>query len=111
MLIVASLFVRALQPRALLLVALLALDIGLIANSTPRMLGDSGDYVAMALNIVRGDAPSLSPDDLQHAAERFPGDMGKRLIIPELRAADGRQDLSHFWFYPLLAAPFVRLAI
>src|SRR5205823_4944111 len=57
------------------------------------------------------DAPSLSPDDLQHAAERFPGDMGKRLIIPELRAADGRQDLSHFWFYPLLAAPFVRLAI
>jgi len=31
--------------------------------------------------------------------------------MPELRGPDGRQDLPHFWFYSLLAAPFVRAAL
>ena len=79
------------RSRALFLAALFALIIGLVANATPRMLGDSGDYVVIALNLVRGEAPSLSPDDLQRAAERFPGDVSRHLVIPEYRGVDGRR--------------------
>lgn len=99
------------RSSALFVGALLALTVALVALSTPRMLGDSGDYVVMALNLARGDRPSLSPADLQRAAVRYPGDVSAHLVIPEYRSIDGRQDLSHFWFYPLLAAPLVRAAL
>jgi len=99
------------RSHLLFLAALVALAGVLVAISSPRMLGDSGDYVVMALNLVQGEAPSLSPEDLQRAAERYPGDVSRHLVIPEYRGVDGRQDLPHFWFYPLLAAPLVRLAI
>ena len=99
------------RPRALFLAAVVALAVTLAALSAPRMLGDSGDYVVTALNLVEGKAPSLSPEDLERAAERYPGDVSRHLVIPEYRGVDGRQDLPHFWFYPLLAAPFVRVAL
>ncbi|HMD34727.1 MAG TPA: hypothetical protein VKH42_07160 [Vicinamibacterales bacterium] len=99
------------RSRALFPAAVVALVAALASLAAPRMLGDSGDYVVTALNLVEGKAPSLSPEDLQRAAERYPGDVSRHLVIPEYRGVDGRQDLPHFWFYPLLAAPFVRVAV
>ena len=99
---------EARRRRALFLVALFALIAGLVAIASPRMLGDSGDYVMMARNLGSLQRPSLSPDDLQWAATRYPGDVSTRLVIPQFTGQDGRQDLPHFWFYSLIAAPLVR---
>jgi hypothetical protein len=96
------------RSRARVPAALLILIAGLAFLARPRMLGDSGDYVMMALNLARFERPSLSAEDQQRAAARYPGDVSARLFIPEFVGSDGRQDLAHFWFYPLVAAPFVR---
>lgn len=99
------------RARAWLVVSLLVALLLLAASSTPRHVGDSGEYVAMSLNLARFELPSLTAADLAEARSRFPGDAGVRLTRPVLRSADGRQDLAHFWFYSLLAAPFVRAAM
>src|SRR5688572_26982004 len=64
----------------------------------------------MSLNLARLSRPSLTAAELLEARSLFPGDAGVRLTRPVLRGSDGRQDLPHFWFYSLLAAPFVRVA-
>ena len=96
--------------RTALVAAVLALLLTFAARSTPRHVGDSAEYVAMSLNLSKFSRPSLTSADLAEARLRFPGAAGELLTRPELRASDGRQDLTHFWFYSLLAAPFVRVA-
>jgi len=96
--------------RGFFLGAFFALLITLVVQSAPRIMGDGGEYLVMALNFARGSAPSLSPDDLRRAAEVMPGDASRRLVLPEYVGGDGRQDLPHFWVYSLIAAPFVRVA-
>ncbi len=86
----------------------------LVAGSAPRRVGDGYQYMAMALNLAHGHGPSLSKDDLDRTAERF-GEMGAGfagtpLVKPELTNRQGRQEFPHFWLYPLLAAPAVRVA-
>lgn len=95
--------------RTALVAAVLALLLTLVARSTPRHVGDSAEYVAMSLNLARFSRPSLTSADLVEARSYFPEAAGARLTRPELRAPDGRQDLPNFWFYSLLAAPFVRV--
>src|SRR5260221_8930984 len=102
--------VRFVNQRGLFLGALFALFITLVVQSAPRIMGDGGEYLVMALNFARGSAPSLSPDDLRAAGDLMPGDASRRLVLPEYVGGDGRQDLPHFWLYSLLAAPFVRVA-
>jgi hypothetical protein len=99
------------RARAFLVASLLGLTLSLVAQSTPRHVGDAGEYLAMSLNLARFSRPSLTPDELVQARALFPGDVDIHLEMPELRGPDGRQDLPHFWFYPLLAAPFVRGAL
>jgi hypothetical protein len=91
--------------------SLLGLTLSLVAQSTPRHVGDAGEYLVMSLNLGRFSRPSLTPDELVQARALFPGDVDIHLEMPELRGPDGRQDLPHFWFYSLLAAPFVRAAL
>src|SRR5207302_1947473 len=88
-----------------------ALVLVLIGRSEPRLVGDSGEYIAMSLNFAQFSRPSLTPQQLADVITYVPGDAGSRLVIPSFRGADGRQDFPHFWFYPMLAAPFVRLAV
>ncbi|MBI3403539.1 MAG: hypothetical protein HY048_19170 [Acidobacteria bacterium] len=101
---------RYCDHRGLFLGGVLALVIALVAQSTPRVIGDSGEYLAMALNVARGTAPSLSPDDLRRAAEIMPREVSAHLVLPEYVGSDGRQDLPHFWLYSTVAAPFVLAA-
>ncbi|MBZ5556724.1 MAG: hypothetical protein LAO77_05555 [Acidobacteriia bacterium] len=110
LLLLAPLVSPRLRQRGLFLGALLALLIALVVQSAPRVMGDGGEYLAMALNFARGAAPSLSPDDLRQASEVMPADASRRLVLPEYVGGDGRQDLPHFWLYSLIAAPFVRVA-
>src|SRR5262245_13866549 len=99
------------RARVVLVAAFVGLLASLLAASSARHVGDSTEYVAMSLNLARGSPPSLGPDDMTDVRAMFPGDASGRLQNPRLRAPDGRQELPHFWFYSLLAAPFVRLAV
>jgi hypothetical protein len=99
------------RARVVLVAAFVGLVTSLLTVSTARHVGDSTEYVAMSVNLARGSPPSLAPDDMAHVRAMFPGDASTRLQNPRLRAPDGRQELPHFWFYSLLAAPFVRIAL
>jgi hypothetical protein len=69
--------------------------VALAAPSGPS--GDSVEYVALARQIAHQFTVTFSPAEA-HAAG---------VSEPRFVAADGRQDLWHFWFFPALAAPFV----
>ncbi len=91
--------------------SLIGLTLGLISLSSPRRVGDGAEYLAMSLSLADGSAPSVPASVITRVPEFFPGDTGINLVDPNYRGADGRQDYTHFWLYPLLAAPFVRIAL
>ncbi len=91
--------------------AVVALLIGLAATSSPRRIGDGGEYLAMALSYSRLRGPSIPLGEIRAIERRFPA-LGPTyqdvpLEDPQLRGRDGRQDYTHFWLYPALAAAFV----
>lgn len=94
----------------MLAAVVVAMLIALSATSTLRRVGDGGEYVAMALNFSRLHGPSISLPDLRAIERRFPSlgpsYSGVTLEDPQLRGRDGRQDYTHFWLYPGLAALF-----
>ena len=94
-----------------LLVAFGVLLLALVATSRPVRVGDAREYLAMAMNLSRLHPPALSPPDIILVEQRFDQlrFTGLPLTMTALRAADGRQDFFHFWFYPALAVPGVWL--
>lgn len=110
LLLLATLAGAASRAPAMFVAALLGLVLALAAESRLRPVGDAGEYIAMSLNLARLSPPSLSAAELSRLEALYPGDVSTRLVMPEYRARDGRQDFPHFWFYSLLAAPFVRAA-
>jgi hypothetical protein len=89
----------------------IGLILSLVSLSNPRRVGDGAEYLAMAISLGEGSAPSVSGGVIARVPAFFPGDDGIQLVDPNYRGADGRQDYTHFWLYPLLAAPFVRAAL
>ena len=79
------------RARAFLVASLLGLTLSLVAQSTPRHVGDAGEYLVMSLNLGRFSRPSLTPDELVQARALFPGDVDIHLEMPELRGPDGRK--------------------
>jgi hypothetical protein len=71
----------------------------LLWTSTPRVVGDGLEYVAMAQKIASGRAPSLT---LREAM-----DLG--FEPSTVRARDNWRECIHFWFYPALVAPVLWL--
>jgi hypothetical protein len=107
----AALFLRpGARTRTIFFCSLLGLLLALVSASSPRLVGDGGEYVVMANNLAHLARPSLTQDQLQSARSIVPGEMGAILEKPWLQGADRRQDFPHFWLYSLLAAPFLRLA-
>jgi len=109
-LIATLLFPPTRRVRMLFLLAFGALLFSLIAQSEPRHVGDTGQYVVMAENLGHFESPSASPADLARTRQHFPGNEGAVPEMPRYRGPDGRQDFPRFWFYSLIAAPFVRIA-
>lgn len=93
----------------LVLGALLA---ALIARSTPRRVGDGGEYFGMAFNLAALEPPAFSGPDLTRLEQRF-AQLGQAFggALPETMppGIDGRHDAVHFWLYPALAAPLLAL--
>ena len=82
--------------------------VALIAESTPRRVGDGYEDIAMARQLSAGRPPSLTPPEAQALAEEFrsiPGYAAVPGSMLELVAADGRQEFIHFWTYSLVVAP------
>jgi hypothetical protein len=88
----------------------IGLILSLVSLSNPRRVGDSAEYLAMATSLADGSAPSVPGSVIARVQAFFPGDDGIQLVDPHYRGADGRQDYTHFWLYPLMAAPLVRAA-
>ncbi|MDP2290582.1 MAG: hypothetical protein Q8M22_05295 [Actinomycetota bacterium] len=88
----------------------------LVAGSEPRRIGDGGEYTAMAWQFANLRPPALSLDDIALLDQHY-ADLGDRMSGFEGSAptyqnllSDGRYDQLHFWIYPLMAAPGVKVA-
>lgn len=80
--------------------ACVALALLLTVTSPLRLVGDGPEYLAMAEHMSHFGGPSLTADD---ARERG-------LEYPDLRTADDRQVLPHFWLYSAVVAPLLAAA-
>jgi len=80
-------------------------------QANPVRVGDGHEYVAVALNLARGHAPSFAPEQIPALEAELrslgPSFATASVNYPELVGRDGRQDVPHFWLYPLLALPGV----
>ncbi len=84
-------------------------------QANPVRVGDGHEHVAVALAFARGQGPAFAPDQIPSLEAELralgPSFATASLVHPDLVGRDGRQDVPHFWLYPLLAAPWVWLAL
>ena len=94
-----------------------ALSVALSLAASPRRSGDAHQYVALAIQLSQLRPPSLSPGEeaayrewlaTQPPSSGFPD--GALAVRQPALIRDGRQEFSHFWLYPLLAAPATAIA-
>jgi hypothetical protein len=99
------------RRQARILAVLLGVFTSLSLVSSPTRVGDGFQYMAMALTLADISPPALSQEQLDTQSRAlaqmagFEGDPGLR--VPALVGTDGCQDFPHFWFYPLLASPWI----
>jgi hypothetical protein len=83
-------------------------------NSTPRRVGDGGEYLVMTERLASFQNPALTRAELDEAKKALAalgaGFESALLDYPLLVGADGRQSFLHFWLYPLIATPGMWLA-
>lgn len=98
------------------LVAALATVVVLALLAQPRRTGDAHQYLAMANQLSLLRLPSLKAPEMtafdswlsaQPAVSGFSA--GMRAIRQPPLMRDGQQEFSHFWLYPLLVAPVLRI--
>lgn len=86
----------------------------LVSTSPPRVVGDGGEYLTQAINFASLHGPSLSRRDIPAIHARL------ALVSPAMTTwdieaasipggANRRRDFQHFWFYSLMATPFLWL--
>jgi hypothetical protein len=87
--------------------------LGAAAASTPRRVGDGGEYVVMAMQLASWRGPSVSSGQLAAFKDELlavgGGFESSLLDYPDLVAADGGQDFLHFFLYPLVVAPVMSI--
>ena len=88
------------------LVALLCL----IGTSQAIRVGDGGEYMALALRLSALQAPAMYPDEVRKITDTM-GGLGRGFggQVNTVTGRGGRGDLTHFWFYPMLAVPEIWL--
>ena len=87
-----------------------ALSLALVVSfSTPRRVGDGGEYLVMALQLAALEAPVVSANELDEyktSLRRLGSGFESSLVdYPSMVGPDGRQAFLHFWLYPLLVVP------
>jgi hypothetical protein len=80
-----------------------------VSFSTPRRVGDGGEYLVMAQRLAALQAPVVTAKELDEfkTALRTLGNGFESSLLdyPSMVDADGRQAFLHFWLYPLLVVP------
>jgi len=102
------------ETRRAVLVGLVAAAC-LIAGSTPRLPGDGGEYLALALNFANLRGPSIATADAPAIAAEIQREIGPNdprltewdVVSSTSKSPRGGHDFPHFWVYPLLASPGV----
>lgn len=102
------------DDRRRLLVIAGALALCLVAGSSPRVVGDGGEYLTQAMHFAELNLPPMSrrviPSLQQRVIDVDPVTLGHWDIVEaSVMAHDSRRDFLHFWFYALLATPAVWL--
>jgi hypothetical protein len=102
------------RDRVRYLVIAAAIALSLIAGSPTRIVGDGGEYLALALNFASLHGPAIGTPQVAGIEQRI-GAIDPILAdwqIPDsaVQGPDGRWDFLHFWFYSLLATPGVWLS-
>jgi hypothetical protein len=91
--------------------AVLVVPLVLVATSPLRVVGDGADYVGAALNLAGGRGLAMSAGDaaaLHARFEQFGAPLDSWDVeAGTLRNRRGQREFGHFWFYSLLAAPWV----
>jgi hypothetical protein len=103
-----------LTQRLACLVAAAAIAATLVATSPPRIVGDGVEYVSQALNFSHFSGPSFGRREMRDVEARVKS-VDPRLADWSLERATipGRnrnRDFQHFWFYGLVATPFLWLS-
>lgn len=86
---------KTVTRRAVWLCGYVTLGALLLILSSPRVVGDGEEYLAVAENLSRLEKPSLT------AAQAS----AHGLSSTKSGGSDGRQDVVHFWVYPAIVAP------
>jgi len=92
-----------------LTVGLIAL-LCLIGTSQAIRVGDGGEYMALALRLSARQVPAMYPYEVREITDTM-GGLGRGFggQVNSVTGRDGRGDLAHFWFYPMLAVPEIWL--
>jgi hypothetical protein len=72
-----------------------ALISALLWMSTPRVVGDGGEFLTVATRLAHFESPAMTRAEVDSAA----------VPIQVVPARDGRFETVHFWTYSLLAVP------
>ena len=101
-------------PRSLVLVAAGTLAVCLVATSPPRLVGDGREYLAQAINFASLRGPAVRPADIPYIQSQL-SRVDPALAAWDIRGAtvaDAHRNLDfvHFWFYALLATPWLWIA-
>jgi hypothetical protein len=70
-----------------------------LGTSSRRLTGDGQEYLLMAERLATGHAPTVSIEAAQQAG----------VYDAKLVSRHGRQEMWHFWFFPLMVAPFLAI--
>ncbi|MEJ7763950.1 MAG: hypothetical protein WKF86_00475 [Acidimicrobiales bacterium] len=105
------------RTQAILVAFVVLVSCLLVRQSEPYVMGDGGEYIAMAWQMSHGRPPSLTVEDTEGFARHINsqptqtyllrGEEGCCIYRLAQLESGGRYDFAHFWLYPLLAAPFV----
>jgi len=80
--------------------------LSLAAASTPRLVGDGHEYLAVTWNLAQGRPPALTPAEWERFSRLLAADFGGAPpLVGGIPGGDGRVDVLHFWLYPALAVP------
>jgi hypothetical protein len=85
-----------------------------VSFSTPRRVGDGGEYLVMAQRLAAFQAPVVTSKELDEFKTSLrtlgSGFESSLLDYPSMVGPDGRQAFLHFWLYPFLVVPGLWIA-
>lgn len=97
----------------MIVVPLVLLFVTAAFDSPMRRVGDGTEYLVMGRNMAMGRPPAAVQGNILSLQAEVATHGDKSWVLdlqPEMLGRDRRFDLTHFWLFPLFAAPGVAVA-